>query len=81
MNATGVYIRSRSVPRVLVPSCTLLDVSVYMPAWVFRICSFVCKVSQDLRGERADEDTPFFVCGSKRITNDSDAWVSVGVTW
>lgn len=59
-----VYIRSRSVPRVLVPSCTLFGCfRIYSSVGINSVRS-IWKASQGLNGEWAAGDTPFFVCGS-----------------
>ena len=78
---TGVYIYAAGVCRGQNALMHTFGTFVYTPTWVSTLPVLFGRLLRAKTVERAAEDTPFFVCGSKQITNDSDAWVSVGVTW
>lgn len=77
MNATGVVYTPGVCRGLTMPSRTLFGCTIYLPAWVFRLCSFYWEGCGRPKRGTADEGTPLFICHLHIINNHPGIRVSV----
>ena len=67
VNATGVVYTPGVCRGLTMPSRTLFGCTIYLPAWVFRLCSFYWEGCGRPKRGTADEDTPLFICHLHKV--------------